>query len=135
MNNPEVRFISENLKALGEKVISKFEKFDFITENNIRIVYLESNKDKKSKGGLILGECEKIPEKYSWAIDYDFAIIFYIPNIQDLTDEQKEILMEHELMHIGQDDKGNLVIVPHDIEDFSEIIGKYGLFWDEVQNG
>ncbi len=34
------------------------------------------------------------------------------------------ILLEHELMHVGK--KG---VIPHDAEEFVEIIRKYGIDW------
>lgn len=38
--------------------------------------------------------------------------------------------MYHELRHIGIGEKG-LKIVPHDIEDFKDILKEYGLDWGE----
>lgn len=130
MTLPEVRKKSRAMKLLAEKIIDENEEFSFIKDNEIRICYLLSNKEKKSDGGIVHGECEKIADKYKWAIPFDFSITFYELNNIDFTKEQLEILMKHELMHIGQDDKGNLKIVPHDIQDFSEILVKHGLFWD-----
>lgn len=39
--------------------------------------------------------------------------------------------MYHELRHIGVGEKG-LKIVPHNIEDFSDILTKYGLDWNSI---
>ena len=47
-----------------------------------------------------------------------------------LNENQIKVLMLHELRHIGMGDRG-LTIVPHDIEDFSDILEKYGLDWNE----
>jgi hypothetical protein len=38
--------------------------------------------------------------------------------------------MLHELKHVGLGMKG-LRIIPHDIEDFSDILRKYGLKWNK----
>ena len=54
----------------------------------VKIAYLESNKAKSNKGRIILGECEKVADKFKWAIPYDFTITLYQPNILTLTDEQ-----------------------------------------------
>ena len=48
-----------------------------------------------------------------------------------LDEEQKRILMWHELKHCGVDGKGNTYVIPHDIEDFKEIIEKHGMDWAE----
>lgn len=44
--------------------------------------------------------------------------------------EQLEILMWHELKHCGIDDE-KPYIVPHDLEDFKEIVDIYGPYWAE----
>jgi hypothetical protein len=49
-----------------------------------------------------------------------------------MDEHQLEILMEHELRHIGVADSGELVIEPHDIEDFRAIIDNYGLDWNDT---
>lgn len=47
-----------------------------------------------------------------------------------LSEKQLKILLEHEIMHIGVE--GNrLYVVPHDAEEFTEIIRKYGIDWAE----
>lgn len=50
-----------------------------------------------------------------------------------MTEKQLEILLFHELLHIGiepADDGGeNYSIIPHDMEDFKIVIDKYGTDW------
>ena len=46
-----------------------------------------------------------------------------------LNENQHKILMYHELQHIGIGEKGHK-IETHDIEDFSNILHKYGLDWN-----
>lgn len=61
---------------------------------------------------------------------YDFLIIFYGPNIDGLDANQLKILMFHELLHIGVNSDGtSFKVVPHDIEDFSLILERYGIGW------
>ena len=137
MKSEEVRRKSEYMEKLALEVMAENPDFDFIADNGIRICYLSSSKEKKAAGGIVHGECEKIADKYKWAIPYDFSITFYEPNNISLDEEQMKILMRHELMHVGQDDKGNLRIVPHDVEDFAEILSEHGIFWScpkTVQN-
>lgn len=86
---------------------------------------------------LFLSETEKTPKKYAdcrnvaypynFLTDYKFIIIFYENNIQAMTDAQKSMLVFHELLHI--DDDFNK-IRKHNIEDFRELISKYGINWD-----
>ena len=98
----------------------------------IRIAYLSSDEEKKKNKRIIHAECTKVDEKYSWCCRYDFFITVYEPNIEYFTDQQIDILMEHELRHVGIDYSGKepkYYIVPHDIEEFWSIIDKYGLLW------
>ena len=66
-------------------------------------------------------------------IPHDYLIKIYAPNVTYMTDMQKRILMEHELMHIkaSENTDGELKIgtKPHDTNDFKDIIEKYGIDW------
>lgn len=86
---------------------------------------------------LFLSETEKAPKKYAdtrlvkfpfdFLTDYRYIITFYENNIQAMTDAQKIILVFHELLHI---DESFEKIKKHNIEDFRELIGKFGCNWD-----
>ena len=102
----------------------------------VRIAYLSSDEEKKKNKRIIHAECTKVDDKYSWCCRYDFFITVYESNIIDFTEEQIEILIEHELRHVGLDVSGKepkYYIVPHDIEEFWDIINKYGLHWSEPE--
>jgi len=51
---------------------------------------------------------------------------------------QKDILLEHELMHLylNENDEGvlNIQLQGHDLEDFKKIIAKYGIEWTEQRD-
>ena len=131
----ENRIIREEYKQIAEELILTAPELDQIRDSAVNIVFLGSDYEKKSNGRIIFGECEKIPGKYRWAIDYDMAIIVYEPNVERFTKEQLRILLLHELMHVGVKEDGNeetYYIVPHDIEDFRAIIDKYGIDWSET---
>ena len=40
-----------------------------------------------------------------------------------------KVLMIHELKHIGFEPGKPFTIIPHDVEDFKEIIETYGMDW------
>ena len=51
-----------------------------------------------------------------------------------LTDSQKVALVDHELEHVRLDDEtSSYVLVPHDVEEFSSIIERHGLWYDGVR--
>jgi len=86
---------------------------------------------------LFLSETEKTPKKYAdtrnvaypynYITDYKYIIIFYENNIQAMTDAQKNMLVFHELLHIDEDFSR---VRKHNIEDFRELISKWGINWD-----
>lgn len=130
----ENRIIREEYKRIGEELILTAPELDDIRDSAVNIVFLGSDYEKKSQGRTVFGECEKIPGKYRWAINYDMAIIVYEPNVERFTEEQLRILLLHELMHVGVKVDGNeetYYVVPHDVEDFRAIIDKYGMDWCE----
>lgn len=113
-------------EKIGDDLIESQPELQFISLYNLKICYLESDYEKISNGKVIFGECEKVPDKHKWSIDYDFTITLYLPNIAGLTDEQIKMLIHHELLHVGVDDKGRTCVNPHDFEDFKLIVDKYG---------
>jgi predicted metallopeptidase len=119
---------SMQLKHLGNKIINHFAELSFIKEWNIKIGYVISQ-EKKSGKRIVYADCRKVQEVFRAYLPFDFIITFYEQNTGILNENQLKILMLHELKHIGMGERG-LMIVPHDIEDFSSILSKYGLDWD-----
>lgn len=114
--------ISKEYAEIAEKIIDKFnEAFSMVDTNQI----------------LFLSETEKSPAKYAdiraikppytFITNYKFIITFYEPKLIAFTSAQKEILVLHELRHINDDFDG---LVKHNVEDFSDILAKYGVDWD-----
>ena len=79
---------------------------------------------------------KKVAQKYKWSVPCDFTITVFEPNVEGFTDEQIEILLFHELLHVGitQNDDGTETYstVPHDLEDFKLIIDRFGTEWSKV---
>ncbi len=119
--------------AIGRRLIRTDEALKRIRDSSVRIAYLSSDHEMKSGRKEVLGQCEKVPEKYKWAVRYDFTITLFEPNIERLTEKQLEIVILHELMHVGIENDGNeelYFVEQHDIEDFRTIIDRYGLDWN-----
>ena len=106
-----------------------------IRDSEVTIIYLSSEHEKKENGKIVGAQCEKIPQKYKWAIPCDFTITVFEPNVERFTEEQMRILLFHELLHVGIDRDGNeetYRIIPHDVEDFKEILERYGIGWSDT---
>lgn len=128
----DTRQINEHYAEIASELIRTEECLEDIRNSEVGIMYLSSEHEKKENGRLIFGQCEKIPEKYKWAIPCDYTITVFEPNVERFTEEQLKILLLHELMHIRIERDGNeekYCIESHDIEDFREIIDRYGLDW------
>lgn len=134
----ENRAIREDLLEIADNLVKTDKNLAYIRESTVQFVVLGSDSEKKSRKKTIYGECEKIPAKYKWIIPYDFTITIFEPNVERFTDKQMRILLLHELMHIGIEVDGNeekYFIVPHDVEDFKEIMNRYGVEWANEQIG
>lgn len=121
--------IDEGLKALAAKVMSEKKDLKRLDAPECRIAYLYSDKEKKSKGRTVYADTEKISDKVKAVAPYDFIITFYRPSCAALSTEKMEILMHHELKHVGYEPGKPFFIVPHDVEDFSDIIEEHGMSW------
>lgn len=122
---------NETYTQLGLKVID--ERMPWIKTADVRIAFCSSTKEKKRQGRETLGECVKVSDLYKTFIPYDFIIIIYDPNCVGLTEAQMEVLMYHELKHVGVNEKNGepeYRIIPHDVEDFRDILEQYGLGWN-----
>ena len=99
-----------------------------------RIISLYSVKAKKANRKDVYADTTKISPMYKALIKSDFIVTFYVPNIDGLTHFQLKVLMYHELLHVGYDD-GLCYVIPHDVEDFEDIIKEYGIHWADKKGG
>lgn len=120
--------ISQELNDLGREII--MEQMPRLAGCNI--CYMISDKQKKTGNMITYADTEKLTEKLFELTGIDFVITFY-KDSDGLTAQAKRILMEHELMHIGWEPDGTKKIIPHDVQDFAQIISKYGLQWHQTQ--
>lgn len=126
------RQLDQELQALADRLINTDDVLEYIKHSDARIAVLTEDTEKKSQGRVIFGQCEKVPSKFRWSVPYDFTITIFLPNVERFSNEQMEILMLHELLHVGVEIDGNeerYWIRPHDYEEFAKIIERYGLDW------
>jgi hypothetical protein len=130
----DTRQISEEYSHIGEDLILTEEALSDIRESQATIVFLSSEYERTKQGRAVHAVCEKVPDKYKWSVPCDFTITVYEPNVERFTPEQMRILLFHELLHVGIQTDGNeesYFVRPHDIEDFREVIERYGMDWDD----
>lgn len=132
----DIRQVNENYAKIGAELIDTEDALIDIKNSQATIVYLSSTHEKKEKGKFILGQCEKVADKYKWGIPADFTITLFEPNIEGKSDEAIRRIILHELLHVkvefNQDGTETYSVNPHDIEDFKLLIDRYGTDWSEV---
>lgn len=131
----ETRTISERYAEIGAELIREEPTLARLRDSEATVLYLSSDYARRSKGKETLGECERVPAKWRWAVPCDFTVTVYEPNVQGFSDEQLRALVHHELMHVGveldKDGQETYFTRPHDIDEFQAIAKLYGLDWAE----
>jgi predicted metallopeptidase len=122
--------LAPDIEKLAKKIIKKFSRLHFINGYDIKIGYVRSYENKNKNGRATFAECRKVTPPYSAYLPYDFIITVYEPNMAWLSDNQKKIVVYHELRHIGMGRSG-FIVNPHDTEDFNSILAALGLYWSE----
>lgn len=124
---------NDDYARIGAELIQAEKSLNWIRETEVSIGFMSSNKAKVSNGKTVFGQCERVPDRYKAFITYDFLITVYEPNVIDFTNQQIRILLHHELLHCGvnMNAEPTYKVVPHDVEEFNEIIDRYGLDWSE----
>ena len=130
---------SEYHAKLGAEIIDKNPEFAQLKELGINIGYVTSDEEKKKGGRVTFGKCTIVKgEQNRFFIPHDVLITIYQNNCYYFSEAQHRILLEHELKHIfvEQDEEGEvtLKIRGHEIEDFLDIVNKYGWNWHAQEN-
>ncbi len=121
--------VNNGLKELADQIINRYTHLYFIKEFEIKVGYVSCQEAKQDRSKIINAECIKVKPWMKAYLPYDYIIVFYEPNIFHMTQNQRKILLMHELQHIEVGPKG-LKIRLHDTEDFNNIVGEYGLNWN-----
>ena len=126
------RTINDTYAQIAQELIETEACLEHIRSSQATIMYLSSDHEKKGSRKVIYGECEKVPDKWKWAVPCDFTITVFEPNVERFDEDGIRKLLLHELMHVGIDVDGNeekYWVIPHDVEDFEEMIKRYGIRW------
>ena len=131
-NKPQkqiIEFFMEQSDELKERI------YKCIKENNIDI-------GKAAICGLMVspyisketaGRCIRSGKQLKHFSNYDYIIEISQEFWDNVSDKTKQILILHEVLHINikykKDGTQIYALNPHDIEDFSKLISKYGVDW------
>lgn len=148
-----------NMAVLGPIVdkVLRMPEHRHLVENDARIEWLMRNEPKVKAGRQVLGTCYRpkvngeLSGMFDWLLEVyfgefpDFLITLDASYWAEATPLEREILVFHELSHAVQaqdqygapkfDKDGNPVfaIVGHDIEEFNQVVARYGAHSPDVE--
>ncbi|MFH0989913.1 MAG: putative metallopeptidase [bacterium] len=96
--------------------------------NDIPIFYLFNDGKMQEWASM-----SKKSKKDEFITGYQFVMEVSYKQWIVLTDKERIALVDHELCHASLDDKGNPVILDHDIEEFAAIVSRHGLWRESVR--
>jgi len=134
------------VRKIAEKLITKHHTH--LADDGVRIEYVFRSDAAMSNGKTVLGKARKISglnaflssdgqvETFEETL-YDFFVIEIAEEPwSNMADEQREALVDHELMHCvtDYDEDDNLVLKmrAHDVEEFGVIIKRHGLWREDL---
>ena len=131
---------SEEGRAIGETLIK--EHFQWINQWRVRVDFIFRDDEPKKNGAAIWAQARKVSGLSAFLAgesEKGFFVIEIVESVwETLSELQKTALIHHELLHLSysiQPDTGkwSLCIVAHDLEEFREIVTRYGFWKDNVQ--
>lgn len=126
--------LTEEYNSILEQLLANEADLQYITENEVAVGIVSSEKEKKKGGNLVYADCRKVPDIYSLFAPYNFIITVYEPNCMHLSPDQMKVLLFHELLHVGaertEEDEVKMFLKAHDFEDFKIIVERFGANWD-----
>lgn len=61
-----------------------------------------------------------------------FLVLVWNHAWQAMSQPQRNALIDHELCHIREDDNGGLVLIGHDLEEFTDIVKRHGQWSPDI---
>jgi hypothetical protein len=120
---------SSKLAKIAHKMIYSGKKTLEAKGAKIKFLLLESKKSN------CLGKCIKASALIHYLTGYDFIVYIWDTFWKDATKKQRQALLLHELLHIkkgvDRNEKVKWTLKKHDLEEFSAVVKKYGLWLEE----
>lgn len=116
----EVFIAANDVKALTSQVIASREDFSHINVDEVLFLSSDGSQKKIAYVRGLRGDVGMLSDK-------KYILCVMERNYNILSEADKAKVIEHELLHFHPEFDGKLV--PHDVLDFREILGKYGVNW------
>jgi hypothetical protein len=102
------------------------EEFEGVSINDIQICW------RISKHWRYAGQVRRITGANRMFTNKMFVLILFKPFWDENSRAKRALLLYHELKHIYKKDNGQYSLRRHDIEDFLDIVRKYGSHWQHA---
>lgn len=125
--------VSTELEAMARRLVHAHDRLRDLDQ--FEIAYLWDHGDPPRNGkACAWGKARLMPRWVQPLAPYDACITIMSKVWNFLRDRQREALLLHELMHLGQNpDSGMLEVVPHDIEEFGYVAAQYGAWRSSLE--
>lgn len=127
--------LNDELTSLATALIQKHEvHFNDLRQMKIGYVLVSGGKEpKRDRVDGVWARFIKSPPIWRSIAGYD-AIVWVREAVwKMLSQHQREALLAHELSHATTNDKGELTVVRHDLEDFAWVARHYGAWTENVE--
>jgi predicted metallopeptidase len=121
---PEYEEATE-VRSIANDLINKYH-------SNLRqaaIKYLYRDPAPRSGGKTVLGRATKVSGKYKAVSGFDFIIEISKLHFENMDQDKKKALIDHELSHCYIDLEGKIKTISHDFEGFNSVLKRHG-FWE-----
>lgn len=140
---------SDEIATIAKDLIEKYHQH--LIDFSVKIRYVFTDVTPKSAGKEVWGTCKKVSglNAYLEGNNDTFFVITISKDIWDILPQDKRIaLIDHELCHAWAEVKKNkeneedaeidnpvkLSIKPHDLEEFSCIVRRHGLWREDIED-
>lgn len=130
-------WVAEEIAPIALKLIWEYHRH--LHEGEANILYLFTSKERKNKGRITLATAQVATPLQRYLTEKrphgeaDFILIFDAKMWEIMEPHQRTALVDHELCHCVQNDKGDgWALRGHDLEEFSEVVDRHGLYLPDV---
>ena len=119
---------SQSVIHTAEELIDKYHK----ALSTARIAFVFRSEEQEINGRIYLARVSKVPEKMQPFMEFDYIVWVSENRWINMSEKQREALIDHELCHMGLSNTGGWKIKLHEIEEFREILERYGAWNDDL---
>lgn len=127
--------INDEITSVATALMARFE-VHFADLRQLRIGHLMIHGGKEPKRDRIDGvwaRFMKVPEPYRTLTELDAIVWVRYAIWKSLDEKQRQALIAHQLTHGSTNDRGDIVVLRHDLEDFAWVARQFGAWYEGVE--